>query len=171
MAVLEELQKRNEQLTVELAILRRSNTELEQQRDAAQAATERLKESDANFRKDRQKTQALLDKRQCRIQVLEQQLRAARTENAMLRNRQNESSDTAETTAIMGETVEALNGALSDMRVQWNIAVRAATAYQEDIERLNLVIADLKTECHLREALDDARIVAEEPAEATGDGD
>ena len=149
------------QLTVEIETLRKSNTELEEardaaikERDAAQAESQQLRESDAALRSDRKAAQATLDKRQCRIDVLEEALRAARTENAILRKHRNDVSDTAETNAV-----EQLSGALDDMRVQWNIAVRAATAYQQDIERLNLVIADLKTEHHLREALDETRSV------------
>ena len=44
------------------------------------------------------------------------------------------------------ESTEQLHEALDDMRVQWNIAVRAATAYQHDIEILNAIVADLKLE-------------------------
>ena len=44
------------------------------------------------------------------------------------------------------EVNDQLHEALDDMRVQWNIAVRAATAYQHDIELANSIIADLKLE-------------------------
>ena len=166
MATYEELQKKNEQLIVELAVLRKSNTELEQQRDAAQAACRVLKESDGDLRGDRKRQQALLDKRQGRIQVLEQQLQTARTENAMLRKSRNDADDAAGTTAV-----EELHSALDKMRAQWNIAVRAATAYQQDIERLNRVIADLKTEHHLREALDETWDTSPEEARFRIEGD
>lgn len=145
-----DLLKKNEQLTAEIAILRKSNAELEQQQNVLQEAYKLLKENETAWRNDREAQQALLDKRQGRINVLEQQLRTARTENVMLRKSRNDVDDTAETTAV-----EELKSALDEMRAQWNIAIRAATAYQQDIEQLNLVIADLETEHHLREALDE----------------
>lgn len=69
--------------------------------------------------------------------------RLVRAENTTLRKQR----DAANADIVSGtKTEEQLHDALAAMRAQWNIAVRAATAYQQDIELLKATVADLTTE-------------------------